>query len=320
MRYGKLAALGVLAGLTSNLQAQLGLPALRFKSAEELRTGARFQGGHYVPRWWNGVGLVGTENDGTAEPVIYVAGRDGREDVRFGLGDGSIIDVHGTAGGADGALAIVGEALGQDWHRESFVARISPDRQQRTVTRLGPYHADGVAIAADGMVWTSGFVVENDRIQEHRIMRRFDRSGRLLGEFLPNTAISVSSPSMGSYLLPSPDRMGWYFPHGNGYMEFSLEGKLIGRFVGAVATARQSIEGVALSDDDNLVVTREDYAARPYRWEIFSLNRERRTWMPVLLVGTQTLPSGAVLGFDGENLLTSISLDIISSYKPVATR
>ncbi|MFB3778776.1 MAG: hypothetical protein ACE141_14255 [Bryobacteraceae bacterium] len=228
--------------------------------------------------------------------------------------DASEIGVYDVAGGSDGALALIGYALTTDPQRAFFLAWISPDRAQQNVTRLNPYVAEAVAIAADGSIWTAGLVNIDDNIPDHDVIRRFDRSGKLLGAFFPwNADRPRAHPAGSSYLLPSRDRVGWYFPMGKGYVEFSLEGKILGQFRGLEKDDRQRITGAALSEDNKLVVSRRDYEAK--KWEAFALNRTARSWTPVQV----PLGSGQgsrVLGFDGEDLLASSDSKVISYYKP----
>jgi len=237
----------------------------------------------------------------------------------LGLGDGSVIEVYGVAGGADGALAVIGRANNSDSSREPFLAWISPDRKQQNVTQLNPYFPGAVAIAADGSVWTAGLVNVNDNIPDHMIIRRFDKSGKMLAAFFPWKANPPHPhPADSSYLLASRDRVGWYLPlFGNGYFEFSLEGKLLGRFQGArpAGDRRYEITGAALSENDELLVSRWDRQAR--KWEVLCLDRAKRTWTPVQLAGEPAhRRSTRLLGFDGENLLTSVDFGVINYYKP----
>jgi hypothetical protein len=313
-RHGGLPATLLVAGLiAANLQPLLGQPSLKFEASKELRTGYEFHGAYFLPRWWSEMGLVAVDYNRSVEPVICVVRNDGsREDVRFRMEDAGSIGVYGAAGGSDGALAVIGYAITSVYWHEFFLAWIWPDRRQQNVTRLSPYVPQAVAIAADGAVWTAGLVNVNDNIPDHQVIRRFDRSGKMLGAFFPWSR-PRAHPAASSYLLASPDRVGWYFPMGKGYVEFSLQGKILGQFRGLEKDDRQRITGAALSEDNKLVVSRRDYEAR--KWEAFTLDRVTRSWTPV------QVPSGSgqgrrVLGFDGEDLLSCIDYDVISYYKP----
>ena len=98
--------------------------------------------------------------------------------------------------------------------------------------------------------------------------------------------------------------MGWHFPQGNGYMEFSLDGELLGRYDGVVADRQfGEVRGVALSAEGQLVAGRWDRQAR--KFEALTLNRAGHTWTPVQLdAGEEPQYGWRILGFDENDLIT----------------
>jgi hypothetical protein len=308
------ALFGIFAWAAANVQPLTGQTELSFLAPEKAQAQFGLEG-WFRPRWTH-PGLIGVDRNDSTEPIIYVIRREGyREDIAFRL-EGALIRVRGLAGGANGAIALIGTATSAESRFAPFVAWISPDRKEQTVTRLLPYYPQVVAVASDGRIWTAGFVNVDNTIVEHQIMRRFDSSGRVLSAFLPGTTVAVQPhPTGSSYLFGSKDRMGWYFPRGNGYMEFSLDGQLLMRVRGVGGPGRaKDITGAALSNGGEVLVGMRDPQAR--KNTIFRLNRNNRSWTPIAFAN-DALPYGTLLlGFDGDDLVTSDKSGTIGFHRP----
>ena len=116
-------------------------------------------------------------------PILRVSGCDGnREDISFSIAGASQINLYSISGGPDGAIAVSGSALSADARGASFIALISSDRKKQTIIRVWPYAVQRVAIAADGVIWTAGFLKDeaNTRDVAYNIIRRYDSSGKML--------------------------------------------------------------------------------------------------------------------------------------------
>lgn len=184
-----------------------------------------------IPRW-NGEILVGYENNHSSGPVIYTIDRVGRRDeALFVLQDGSQINITDIAASSDGEIAIVGSAFTADTRGTTFLGRIATDRKQQTITRLWPYCPRVVTFAPDGTVWTIGNLkdFENTRDLARNVLRRFDRTGRMLGS--RSLEVKGWQTAGTSFLSASQDRVGWFTRDGE-YIEFSLDGSEIARYDG----------------------------------------------------------------------------------------
>ncbi len=277
----------------------------------------RWTGGTFFLPRWSGRGLVGGDPTNSDSPVVYVINKDGtRAEIKFRLPGASHYYIYDAAGGFDGALAVIGRYLGDDWTDVRFVSWISPDRKRQTMARLGSYVPEKVTIDSRGVIWTAGWEEQGGYPVDHRILRRYDKSCEVLGSYLPYKGDAPGlHPTNYSFLFASPDRVGWYCLHRLGYLEFSLDGTLVGRYPGLSWTYVHEITGAALSSDDLLLVSRHDYKLR--KDEILKLNRGSRTWTPVDLGDPEHVRGARVLGYEGELLVTETDQQHLRFYAPL---
>jgi hypothetical protein len=215
------------------------------------------------------------------------------------LQDAGRINVVDMAAAANGEIAIIGSALGND-RGTTFLARISGDRKNEVVTRVWPYCAMAMTFAPDGTIWTIGHLKdeENTRVVALHVLRRFDPSGKLLGS--ATLDVRGNTTEEGSYLRSSKDRVGWYTRDGE-YIEFSLDGKEIARYDGPVGVKERDIQGVAFSSEDDFVLAR----LANDKSTLVMLDRQTRTWVPVSIPPEFAPTYMRVYGFDGTTLVAS---------------
>jgi hypothetical protein len=263
----------------------------------------RFPPGVDTPRW-SGRSLLGYELDMTAAPILYSVDRNGnREEYVLTLPGVSMVSIGAMAGGADGAIAVSGGIYSSDAQIATFFVWISPDRKTQIVTRIWPYVATKIAIAADGTIWTAGFLKndENTKVVVYNQLRHFETSGKQLAAFMVRTRQSKQLLSNGttySWLGASSDRVGW-LSNGNEYIEFSLDGTEMQRFDGPadLAEAPGSLAGAGLSADNEIALGVRTKAGL----KVFTLDRKSRTWNALL---PEEKASHWVGGFDGGTLIT----------------
>jgi hypothetical protein len=291
------AAVGLLVALGAFAQ-----PHTQFEHERDIAA----QLGRVVPRW-GGSELVGVDAFSSRTPLLYAVDREGRrEEIWIDLPGAGTVLTHDAIGGADGAVAAVGYAQNPDPLVGHFLMWISPDRKRRTVIRLDPYGADRVALAGDGTIWVVGGLRDAPRwaLDKQNVIRRYDASGKQLGSFPVHARsredISPDAAAM-SYFVASKDRVGW-FTNGSEYIEFSLDGKEVGRFDGPPYVDRKQISGVGLDAEDRLFVGRK--GDKTFNFEILELNRSNRTWSKAAIVGPDAPRSARILGFDGTALVT----------------
>ncbi|MGE5569339.1 MAG: hypothetical protein ACM3S5_09920 [Rhodospirillales bacterium] len=295
------ALLGLLTGLFGLVLPLSGQPAPAFVHQEDFSTNLVT---NRVPKW-SGTRLVVVDYDGTDLPVIRSIDREGRdEEIALEIPGAKGIHVFDYAAGFDGAIAAVGYAFTADSPEEQhYLVWISPDRKRRTVVRLSPYVALGVALAGDGSIWTIGGMRSRSRSrgEARSVLRRFDPSGQVLASSVPNgrarANIAPEAASM-SYLFASPDRVGW-LTNGNQFIEFALDGRELGRFDGPPGLDHLDTSGVAMDAENEVLVGDK----REGRFEVWRLNRSKRAWEPVSLNWPGKPRFSRILGFDGTTLI-----------------
>jgi hypothetical protein len=267
-----------------------------------------------LPPHWSGQALIGVEDNQSNGPLIYLIDRDGgRDHFSFAIPDAGIIYVHGLAMSPDGTVAIVGGAVSGDSRAASFVALVPPGRKGQTVVRTWPYVPWAVAFVPDGSLWTVGNTFHDtaDRLVKVNIMSHFDSAGKLLGSFPVKSRLGPGREvTQNSLLRASSDRIGW-FTSGMEYIEFSFDGRELGRYEGPETRAAMIWASLALSGDNEVLFgTIQD--AKRATW---TLDRETHRWIPVQFQDTSLSAWGHLLGFDGGTLVTTAGLHEMRRYK-----
>jgi hypothetical protein len=268
---------------------------------------------------WNGRKIIGVDTGGSQfspAPVIYSIDPNEpyrrREEFLFTIPESNGINISSTiAGSPDGAVALFGSAYTNDSRGTTFLAWISPDRKRQVVTRVWPYSAYAIAIAADGAIWMAGFLkdVDNTRTVADGVLRRYEPNGRMAASWVVQAKGNRRMPratTLGSFLMASKDRVAWLTAGGE-YIEFSLDGMEITRLQGPEwvdfdrGASRQTwhLSGVALSPENDAALC----IARGDTWQVLVLDRQRRSWSSAL--GDQKGWADLV-GFDGQRLVTVI--------------
>jgi hypothetical protein len=270
---------------------------------------------------WTGQTLIGVQDNQSNGPLVYMIDREGRRDhFSFSIPDAGVIYVHGLAIGSDGTVAITGGALSGNSRGGSFLALVPPDRKSQTVVRTWPYVAMDVAFVPDGSLWTEGYTFHDTeiRIVKPNIMAHFDSTGKLLASF-PVTAKARFGPGrpaalQHSFLRTSHDRMGW-FTNGLEYIEYSFDGREIGRYEGPEVRDPEGDPALRASfalSNRNEVLFGTIIDAKRQTWQ---LDREKVQWIPVQFQD-ESLPAwGRLLGFDGDTLVTTGKLHEMRRHK-----
>lgn len=301
-RFGAVAAL-ILGGTA--LSGAQPSPRRVLKHESERHELFPYPGGVFLPVWEGGA-LLYVEDNMSDVPVIFGIDRNGRmERIDFSFPGGRYIGLLGLAGTRDGTIAAIGSAYDDEGRPVTFLARITPDRSRKIVTQLWPYAALAVTVLPNGEIWTVGYVKRRDNlgISEYNVLKRFDSSGKLLA----TTAVKARGllarapwpdAAQHSLMKSSKDRVGW-LTNANEYIEFSFDGRELGRFEPPPGPTPEAFEStIALSDDDEVLVgTRDGDCLR-----VWSLDRQERAWKPVDL-SRRKLTRSAILGFDGDKVV-----------------
>jgi len=264
---------------------------------------------------WTGGNLVVIEGRFSKSPTLTTFDRDGKEVSKFsftipGAGLINIYD-NSVSLAKDGSLAIVGTAYSSDSRGAAFVAWVSPDRQRQTLIRHTDFVPEAVTVSSDGTIWASGYKKKTEpgeRIDNsHELIFRYDASGKLLGSISPlsNTPDSTNLPPgrPPSILVSLGERVGWYFPREQAYIEFSLDGSPVNRFKGPQHEIGDVITVAGCANGNAFAASKSGT-----NWGIFFLNRERGDWT----FTPRHEKWGDLLGCDGTSLVAITDFDKIS--------
>ncbi len=261
--------------------------------------------------------LLGYDYNRSAQPVICVHDWNGNgERIPFGIPSAARISLAWAAMAPDGGIALVGSAYMEDGTAGTFVARVSADRKEQSVTRVWPYCPIQAVVASDGVLWTVGWVLnEEDDFTAKNVLRRFDRFGKVLS----TAPIRVSRSKResrgeaveGSLLSASKDRVAW-LTNGNEYFEFGMDGRELFREDGppAASAAGSSQQGLALSQGGIAIVgTRVDVGMNVAR-----LDRPSRTWI-TMQTPAPALTWGRLMGFEEDDIVFENDTHILHRYR-----
>jgi len=265
---------------------------------------------------WSGGALVFVQDRFSDAPIFRILDRNGAQlsEFRFSIPGAVLINIYdnSVARGSDGALAIVGTAYSDDSRGSMFVAWVSPDGQQQTIIRTNPFFPEAVTLASDGTIWIAG---QEGRDYSRPLIRRYDKTGKLLGSFIPWSRLGTAPhtlPFVLSVLLPLRDRVLWYVPRAHTYFEFSSDGSVIEQFESA-PHPEPDIVFVAVCADGGLFATTRIVSGRQQtNWGIFALDRQRREWSLI----PRNEKWGRLLGCDGTRLATTTDHKTISWLEP----
>jgi hypothetical protein len=299
-------------GLSALLCAQTASPPPE-NPATFQRGSESYMGNKIQPRW-AGKYLVEVQDPESKSPVFNLTDSAGRiERVIFQLPDTVYIAALEYNLGTDGSIAALGRALNGKNGGASFIAWISPDRKHQTVVQSYPFVPETVAIAADGSIWSAGTLFDDDKREAiaYNVIRRYDSQGNLLASVAVAGLKWLGNPARAagySQLQASRDRVGW-FTSGDQYIEFSLDGKEIGRFEGPPGWGEPGrdpnliywYDRFALSTDNQAALggmTRDHKSLR-----VVTLDRRAQVWKQVSLMGEEAPDRVLLLGFDGAELV-----------------
>jgi len=281
---------------------------------------------------WSGGALLAVEDRFSRGPVFWVIDRDGRETSRFTFttpGEGFIkLYANFMARGLDGSLAVIGtvDPYPHDSRGATFLAWVSPDGQEQTLVRLTPFFPDAVTMASDGTIWVAGhetWEMGEQRNYAQRLVRRYDRTGKLLGSFISWSSLGTVPPTgtpdrtfppdIQSVLVSIADRVGWYSRHSQTYIEFALDGTVI-NWIKTPEHPRHVMLSVALCDDGGLFVGASVLAGpnRVRSWGIYALDRQEGKWSFI----PRQEKWGTLYGCDGTRLATTTDSRTIAWLEP----
>lgn len=234
---------------------------------------------------WSNNTLVSVENHRSKAPILHVYDQDGREVDRVvvEIPDAELIGIYNNSftRSSDGYLAVSGSAYTNSNLGAIFLCIIAPDRSKRIIVRTSPYVPYALVFSPDGTIWTAGRELAggNDVTEEYLIIRRFDRNGKFIGGAVPRSrfaAVSSRNPVIGSHLIASKDRIGWFSPITDQYIEFALDGRELVTYTHNIS----ALSGIAMCNDNSVFASSQavDETGKKWLWTVKSLDRQHNTW------------------------------------------
>jgi hypothetical protein len=112
--------------------------------------------------------------------------------------------------------------------------------------------------------------------------------------------VGQNDPAVGSILMATKDRVGWYSKYAHTYMEFSLDQTVITRLKSWTSSVEHPLDWPALCEDGSVFVGEQARSAHKTKWGIFALDRETTTWNFI-----PTKESVILYGCEGTRLASS---------------
>ena len=311
----KVTVLGLLAAIAGGAE-QLSLPTSRVDFPRYSATPSKFSGGvmisyHFETHYSN------LRNN------LFVHNRQGVVHASYSVFPPDVWKFHirDVAASDDGSVAVVGIAWNNHGGISGYLAIVSLDTADIKMVQTAPFEGRTLTYAPDGTLWILGWELGQERrlsrTLPHSALRRFTGQGELISQHLPwpETQCWIHPSRGGPSLAASADRIGVMLEECNRWMEFSLEGELLGQWQWQVEGYENAIEAtftpfhavmteegnvycdihINVSIDDRLVTN----------WALYSLNRKKSIWE---LVDTQNAAAalgwvGVLAGIDGESLV-----------------
>ncbi|HVN03250.1 MAG TPA: hypothetical protein VMT86_02465 [Bryobacteraceae bacterium] len=218
---------------------------------------------------WSGNSILAIDSISSSSPTLHIYGRSGDEvqSILVQIPGAQLINVFNdqVARSADGYVALSGIAYGGEDNAAGFLLIIPPAGADQLVVRTEPYVVSALAFSPDGVIWTAGREKDNSGRDKgpngnYSIVRRFDKKGKVIGAALASTEFSGrGAPVQGSRFVGSRDRVGWFAPEAQRYIEFSLDG--VERASYPLSVRLKDVDGVALCDDNTLWVSVKDWTS-----------------------------------------------------------
>ena len=278
-----------------------------------------------TPRWAGAILIQARDLESRAPQLHLLDSAGHSEIVSFSLPGSPLLQALKYSAGNDRSLILSGSATSDAQQAAAFIGLISPDRTRQMIKWTAPFVPEAVVIAADGTIWSVGTVCDDEKriTIADNVVQRYSASGILLSSTpIANLKVARETPgdaTMGSTLLASRDRVGW-FTRASQYIEFSLDGSELGRFDAPSDpdwdwhTIRLG-GGLALSEDNHAVLCSNGKAR--HTLQVLTLDRPRRAWVPTSFGAGDTPQWQSLLGFDGNILVTRPKAGILLRWEMV---
>jgi hypothetical protein len=256
-----------------------------------------------VPLRWARGRFVTTEGSGSKAPNLCLATVDGViKRIPLEIPGVAAIGPYDAVVSPTGDIYVSAAAFDAESRVATLLAKVSEREQTIQVCRVFPHFPARLAVAADGTLWTAGWNTdwEQTRTVDRFVLNRFDADCNLIQTIRP--ALRPAARPDSSELRASDDGV-LLRTRTNEFVEYSLEGKEIGRYDGPPLSKVHHFPGVTFAvSSSGIVALGADDPDGPIVWV---LDRARGAWEEAKV--PNELPHGSrLLGFDGENLVVGI--------------
>jgi hypothetical protein len=242
----------------------------------------------------------------------------------------SEININDVAINPSGGFLVAGTARNLESQGAAFIAWLSQTGVVERVVRTSPFAALKICACSDGSIWAAGRELAPDHLNRmiyvpnHGILRRFDSGGRLTHSAVPReTFPSANHPvEVRSRLACADEKIGFFSPQVNEWIEISLEGTILGRWKGVPLSQNTEATGMNMLPDGSVyatTVSRLSSTPNPdLRAALFRLDRQQGGWVPVT-VGEEILGAdrkrhyAEIMGSDRSDLVIRTALpDVVA--------
>ncbi len=264
---------------------------------------------------WTGGALVWVENPFSGAPEVQVFGKDGRQmaAVPLRVPAPDVVHTRGFARHPDGTVAACGFTSPDSRSYEPFLWIASPDGETLVLARTAPYCPRLVAFSTDGTVWTMGYELVDGRESnpgvnpQHGIIRRYSRTGKELGQYIPRFTIEDKNRLVNGYLVTVPNGVGWlsyaYEGDGGAYVEVSETGEVSSYAIPAYRNPNKLMSGLAVTRSGRVFFNAQDILD-DVPSSVYVLDKAARSWSPVSLPReTRDIRFGLLWGAEDEALV-----------------
>lgn len=234
---------------------------------------------------WSGGALLTFVSNQTAAPAILSFDDQGRQQfpVVLAIPGSEVVDLNDVARGPDGAIIACGSAYDHSGRGSGFIAISDLNGDRAAIISSSPYVPFRVAAAGDGTIWTAGLEMTNAMDSTPPgtgVIRRYDRTGRMLQALIPRSAFSSSFMVQYGILRSDDGRIGWYTGPMNGpgsqYYEIFSDGRI--RKYPPVSPGKwEGVTGLALINDGRTYISTADLTNHTYR--LLSTSGPDKAWV-----------------------------------------
>ena len=205
-------------------------------------------GGMPLPRY--GYGITVAFDRSAALVAAY--DREGRETMKMPLHlvGADSITIHDAAAGPNQKVAVAAGVSDRQGHAASVIFFCTASGSLSQVVRTSPFVPSHIIFGADGTLWATGRLHDEnkDDVPVHDILRQYAADGGLMRTMLSSATFPGYQlhPGMESFLVAGVDRVGIYSRPTDEYVEYSLEGKTLGRWRLPPLDRNLTLQGVAM--------------------------------------------------------------------------